>query len=114
MLAGMLVQLVCSPPGRHDRRMTARHQCDVLVIGSGAAGLTAALTLARQCKVVVLAKDTRDGIGKLAFFGSVAEAKVFFEADSLEGIVRRINRTDEGGDGLGDHFIDRFGGYRHV
>lgn len=65
-------------------------------------------------KVVVLAKDTRDGIGKLAFFGSVAEAKAFFEADSLEGIVRRINRTDEGGDGLGDHFIDRFGGYRHV
>ena len=29
---------------------------DVLVIGSGAAGLTAALTLATKCKVLVLAK----------------------------------------------------------
>lgn len=64
-------------------------------------------------KVVVLAKDTRDGIGKLAFFGSVVEAKAFFGAESLEGVVRRINRTDEGGDGLGDHYIDMFGGYRH-
>lgn len=30
--------------------------CDVLIIGSGAAGLTAALTLAEHCKVLVLAK----------------------------------------------------------
>jgi L-aspartate oxidase len=35
--------------------MTARIS-DVLVIGSGAAGLTAALTLAQRCKVLVLAK----------------------------------------------------------
>jgi len=32
------------------------HQYDVLVIGSGAAGLTAALTLATKLKVLVLAK----------------------------------------------------------
>ena len=29
---------------------------DVLILGSGAAGLTAALTLAQECKVAVLAK----------------------------------------------------------
>ncbi len=35
---------------------------DVVIIGSGAAGLTAALTLAEHCKVVVLAKgDVADG-----------------------------------------------------
>lgn len=59
-------------------------------------------------KVIVLAKDTRDGAGKLAFFGTVPEARAFFETDSLEGIVRRINRTDEGGDGLGDFYIDKY------
>ncbi len=67
-------------------------------------------------KVIVLAKDTRDGVGKLAFYGSVPEARAFFDAASLEGVVRRINRTDEGGDGLGDHFIDKYqeGGRRNV
>ena len=34
----------------------AESACDVLIIGSGAAGLTAALTLAEHCKVLVLAK----------------------------------------------------------
>jgi len=37
-----------SAPGEHD----------VLIIGSGAAGLTAALTLAEKCRVLVLAKGT--------------------------------------------------------
>ena len=32
------------------------HSCDILVIGSGAAGLTAALSLAQRHKVTVLAK----------------------------------------------------------
>lgn len=34
---------------------------DVLIIGSGAAGLTAALVLAEKCKVLVLAKGALDG-----------------------------------------------------
>jgi len=42
-------------PCGHDAQMTA-HCTDVLVIGSGAAGLTAALSLAQRCKVTVLAK----------------------------------------------------------
>jgi L-aspartate oxidase len=36
--------------------MAGAHECDVLIIGSGAAGLTAALTLAATRKVTVLAK----------------------------------------------------------
>jgi L-aspartate oxidase len=35
---------------------TAQHEYDVLIVGSGAAGLTAALTLATRLKVLVLAK----------------------------------------------------------
>lgn len=59
-------------------------------------------------KVVVLAKSAVTNSGHLAFFGPLDEAKAFFEADSLEGIVRRINRPDEGGDGLSDHFIEKY------
>ena len=59
-------------------------------------------------KVIVLAKGVKDNIGHLAFFGIVEEAYDFFETDSLEGIVRRINRPDEGGEGLADHFIEKF------
>jgi L-aspartate oxidase len=38
--------------------MTLHHQYDVLVIGSGAAGLTLALSLSRQARVAVLSKNT--------------------------------------------------------
>jgi len=59
-------------------------------------------------KVLVLAKSAKTNTGRLAFFGGIAEAKAFFETDTLEGIVRRINRPDEGGDGLSDHYIERY------
>ena len=59
-------------------------------------------------KVLVLAKHTKTNSGHMAFFGSIPEAKAFFEADSLEGVVKRINRPDEGGDGLSDHYIEKF------
>ena len=59
-------------------------------------------------KVVVLAKKTSNDSGNLAFFGSPEEAKQFFETETLEDIVRRINRPDEGGEGKGDYFIDKY------
>ncbi len=59
-------------------------------------------------KVIVLAKSDRDGAGHLLFCGTVDEAKAFFGADSLETIVKRINRTDEGGDGRADEFLEKW------
>ncbi|MFI3326941.1 MAG: ATP-binding cassette domain-containing protein [Clostridia bacterium] len=59
-------------------------------------------------KVVVLAKSEVDNCGHLAFFGSVEETIEFFDTDCLEGVVQRINRTDEGGDGLADEYISKY------
>ena len=59
-------------------------------------------------KVIVLAKGAKDDVGHLVFFGSPQQACAFFETETLERIVRRINNTDEGGDGLADHFIAKF------
>lgn len=59
-------------------------------------------------KVIVLAKSEQDNIGHLAFYGSPTKALQFFETDSLEGVVKRINRKDEGGDGLSDHYIAKY------
>ena len=58
--------------------------------------------------VIVLAKD-HDYIGRLVFYGSIDEAKKFFERDSMEGIVKAVNRKEEGGDGLADELIEKFG-----
>ncbi len=63
-------------------------------------------------KVIVLAKSTKDNCGHLAFFGSVNEAYDFFEVDSLERIVKRINRPDENGEGLSDHYIEKYETYK--
>ena len=59
-------------------------------------------------KIIVLAKSQETNVGHLAFFGSVPEAKLFFNTSSLEGIVKRINRLDEGGDGRADEFIRKY------
>ena len=57
--------------------------------------------------VIVLARDSAR-TGRLAFYGSVDEAKAFFERDTMEEIVSVINRTDEGGEGRADEMIQRF------
>ena len=62
-------------------------------------------------KVIVLAKGTENHIGQLAFYGGIDEAKDFFGADSLENVVKRINATNEGGEGRADEFIEKFKGY---
>ena len=62
-------------------------------------------------KVIVLAKGTENRVGQLAFYGSVQEAKEFFDADSLENVVKRINAVNEGGDGRADEFINKYKAY---
>ena len=59
-------------------------------------------------KVIVLAKSTKDNCGHLAFFGSPKEALAFFGVDAYKGIVKKINRADENGEGLADYFIEKF------
>ncbi len=58
-------------------------------------------------KIIVLAKGD-DDCGHLVFYGSPAESKRFFGVDTLERIVGRINRPDEGGEGMADHYISLF------
>ena len=55
-------------------------------------------------KVIVLAKSQIDQCGHLSFFGSVPQAYQFFGAESLEGIVSRINARD----GQGENFIEKW------
>lgn len=62
-------------------------------------------------KVIILAKSEKDNIGKMAFYGKINEAFDFFETDSLEGVVKKINRVDEGGDGLSDFYIEKYRNY---
>lgn len=59
-------------------------------------------------KVVILAKGEKDNIGHLAYFGSMPGALEFFGTTSLEGVIKKINRVDEGGDGLSDYYIDKY------
>ena len=57
--------------------------------------------------VIVLAKDS--GLtGRLTYFGPIEDAKKFFERDRMEQIVLRINRQEEGGEGLADSFIEKY------
>ena len=57
--------------------------------------------------VIVLAKDS--GLtGRLTFFGPIAKAREFFEREEMEKIVLRINRKEEGGEGLADTFIEKY------
>ena len=57
--------------------------------------------------VIVLAKDSAR-TGRLAFYGSVEEARRFFGRDTMEEIVKSVNRREEGGDGLADEYVMRF------
>ena len=57
--------------------------------------------------VIVLAKDA-DRTGRLAFYGTVDEAKTFFDKDSMEGIIKTVNRIEEGGDGKADDMVEKY------
>ena len=38
----------------------------------------------------------------------IEKAREFFERDKMEQIVLRINRKEEGGEGLADKFIEKY------
>ena len=57
--------------------------------------------------VIVLAKDSAR-TGRLAYYGSIEDARAFFGRHDMEEVVKSINRKEEGGDGLADEFIGKF------
>lgn len=58
-------------------------------------------------EIIVLAKDSTR-TGRLVFKGPVDEAREFFEADSMEEIIRTINRPEEGGLGRADELVKKY------
>ncbi len=83
----MLVKYMKSVPSSLTSSSNAiEHRCDVLIIGSGAAGLSLALKLADHCQVIVLSKsDRNEGSTRYAQGGIAA---VFDEQDSIEAHVK--------------------------
>ena len=63
--------------------------------------------------VIVLAKDA-NRTGRLAWFGPIGEARAFFGKDSMEEIVKSVNRTEEGGEGRADEFIMKYAEVQHA
>lgn len=59
-------------------------------------------------KIIILAKSNRDGIGRLAFAGSVEEALNFFNVEELKDITKLINPVSENGEGRADEFVDKY------
>ena len=57
--------------------------------------------------VIVLAKDSAR-TGRLAYYGSIEDARKFFGRDRMEQIVKSVNRKEEGGDGLADEFVMKY------
>ena len=62
------------------------HQCDVLIVGSGAAGLSLALQVAEYCHVIVLSKGPRSE--GATYYAQGGIAAVFDESDSIESHVQ--------------------------
>ena len=63
--------------------------------------------------VIVLAKDSAR-TGRLAWYGSIEAAREFFGREKMEEIVKSINPKEEGGDGLADDFIIKYGEVQHA
>ncbi len=79
------------------------NMCDVLIIGSGAAGLSLALRLAPYCKITILSKGPlNEGA---TFYAQGGIAAVFDETDS---IASHVDDTVRAGAGLCDKHIVEF------
>ncbi|WP_031579666.1 L-aspartate oxidase [Ruminobacter sp. RM87] len=76
------------------------HNCDVLVIGSGAAGLSLALCLASRAKVIVLSKSGLSAGSTNYAQGGIAG--VFNTADDNDSVEEHIEDTKIAGGGLCD------------
>jgi L-aspartate oxidase len=83
--------------------MTTSTDCDVLIIGSGAAGLSAALELATQAKVTVLSKATLEYCNTQYAQGGISA--VLSEEDSFSS---HVEDTLNAGGGLCDPEIVEF------
>ncbi len=83
--------------------MNKQHNCDVLIIGSGASGLSLALHLSKHADVVVLSKAKANAGSTYYAQGGVAA--VFDENDSVDS---HVSDTLIAGAGLCDEDIVRF------
>ncbi len=87
----------------HPQTQTQTHYHDVLIIGSGAAGLTAALNLPAQCSVAIISKgEINDGSTWWAQGGIAA---VLDNDDTIEG---HVSDTLKAGGGLCHENVVRF------
>ena len=59
-------------------------------------------------KVIVLARNSVDRAGHLAFYGSVENALAFFGVSRLQDIMIEINPPAEGGKGRADEYIRKY------
>lgn len=83
--------------------MSKQHNCDVLIIGSGAAGLTLALHLAQTADVIVLSKGPiNEGS---TFYAQGGVAAVFDENDSIDS---HVQDTLIAGAGICDEDVVRY------
>jgi len=83
--------------------MNKQHNCDVLIIGSGAAGLTLALHLAQHADVIVLSKGPiNEGS---TFYAQGGIAAVFDENDSIDS---HVQDTLIAGAGICEEAVVRF------
>ncbi|WOH37323.1 L-aspartate oxidase [Thalassotalea fonticola] len=83
--------------------MNQQHNCDVLIIGSGAAGLTLALKLAANADVILLSKGPiNEGS---TYYAQGGIAAVFDENDSIDS---HVSDTLIAGNGICDEDVVRF------